>query len=173
MSKLLHVFGPQCWHDSSWIVGNREALTALRDAIDRVLSSPDTGVGVEVFAADGEGSQCFVYHHELSDRSAVPYTGDDARENRPDAVWPWQEALKLPPYDEPRENQVTMHDSPAHVHQFTFLRQERRNVGYDRNPVWLVEDVFFCAACLEYRRVAVAKETPANDGGRPYIERLK
>jgi hypothetical protein len=45
-----------------------------------------------------------------------------------------------------------------HRHQFTFLRQEKRNEGYDRNPRWVYYDVFFCEECLEYRFEKV-KET--------------
>lgn len=58
-------------------------------------------------------------------------------------------------------------------HDFTFLRQERRNIGYDRSPVWLVEDVFFCSRCLEYRRIGVEKRTPRSDSlTEEYVERL-
>ncbi len=58
-----------------------------------------------------------------------------------------------------------------HKHSFVFLRQEKRNIGYDRNPTWLVEDVYYCKECLEYCRVGVEKQTPKNDSG-VYIERL-
>lgn len=57
-------------------------------------------------------------------------------------------------------------------HSFTFLRQDERNDGYDRNPLWIVEDVYFCSKCLEYRRVDVMKRTPKNDGGN-YMTRLR
>ncbi len=57
-------------------------------------------------------------------------------------------------------------------HKFVYSRQERRNVGYDRNPTWLVEDVFFCEKCLNYRRVAVEKRTPRTDSYDEYVERL-
>ncbi len=58
-------------------------------------------------------------------------------------------------------------------HKFMFIRQERKNVGYDRDPVWLVEDVFFCEQCLEYKRVAVEKRTPRRDSlTEEYVERL-
>ena len=58
-------------------------------------------------------------------------------------------------------------------HNFTFLRQERRNIGYDRNPVWLVEDVFFCSRCLEYKKVAVEKRTPRSDSfTEEFVEKL-
>ncbi len=57
-------------------------------------------------------------------------------------------------------------------HDFIFLRQETKNIGYDRNPTWIVEDVFFCSSCLEYKRVAVEKRTPTVTGGE-HVEKLK
>jgi hypothetical protein len=58
-------------------------------------------------------------------------------------------------------------------HDFVWLRQERRNIGYDRNPTWLIEDVFHCRKCLEYRRLAVEKRTPNHSTLGEYVERLK
>jgi hypothetical protein len=58
-------------------------------------------------------------------------------------------------------------------HEFVFLRQERKNVGYDRNPTWLVEDVFFCEGCLLYRRVPVEKRTPRSDSFEERVEKLR
>ena len=51
---ILHVYGPSGPHDEPLIVGSREALERLRDAIDRSLErvhSAQTGF----FTADGEG----------------------------------------------------------------------------------------------------------------------
>ena len=56
-------------------------------------------------------------------------------------------------------------------HDFQFLRQEEKNVGFDRNPTYLLEDVFFCRKCLKYARKSVEKRVPKNDGGN-YVERL-
>ena len=60
---------------------------------------------------------------------------------------------------------------PACEHNWTYLSQDKRNVSFDRNPVWLVEDVFFCSKCLEYRRKPIEQRTPRNDGGE-FVERL-
>ena len=58
-------------------------------------------------------------------------------------------------------------------HNFQFLRQEKRNIGYDRSPVWQIEDLFFCASCLEYRRIIVEKRTPRSDSfTEEYVQRL-
>lgn len=51
-------------------------------------------------------------------------------------------------------------------------RQDERNVGYDRNPDWIIEDVYFCSKCLEYRRVDVMRRVPKNDGGN-WLTRLR
>lgn len=57
-------------------------------------------------------------------------------------------------------------------HKFVFLRQEKKNVGYDRAPEWLVEDVFYCEHCLEYKRVAVEKRIPRTDSFDEFVRRL-
>jgi hypothetical protein len=57
-------------------------------------------------------------------------------------------------------------------HEFLFLRQEKQNVGYDRNPEWIVEDVFHCKHCLTYRRVPVERQTERHDGSGVYSYRL-
>ena len=48
-------------------------------------------------------------------------------------------------------------------HAFMFLRQERTNVGFDRNPRWLYEDVFFCERCLAYKRIPIKETAPSRD----------
>jgi hypothetical protein len=57
-------------------------------------------------------------------------------------------------------------------HNFIFLRQERCNVSLDRNPCWLIEDVFHCSRCLAYKRVSVEKQFPINGSFDHRIERL-
>jgi hypothetical protein len=53
-SPILKVYGSQFWHDDVVIIGNRTALTSLRDAIDRALHSPETQQA-KALEADGEG----------------------------------------------------------------------------------------------------------------------
>ena len=49
----LHVYGQFCWHSEAAIVGTKNGLVALRDAISKAI---DTGSGTaEAFATDGEG----------------------------------------------------------------------------------------------------------------------
>jgi len=52
---LLHVYEHYAHHDDVWLVGNVDGLLALRNAIDRVLNTPDKAACAEVMAADGEG----------------------------------------------------------------------------------------------------------------------
>ncbi len=95
--KLLHIYGQEAFHDEVYIVGNKEALTDLRNAIDMVLAeclSCRTGVSVN----DGEGYDVIVvkddndWKNESWIKRAVPYTADYARETREDAfcLCPWE-----------------------------------------------------------------------------------
>ncbi len=43
-------------------------------------------------------------------------------------------------------------------HQFVFLREEKKNIGYDHTPKMLYEDVFFCERCLIYQRIKTRLE---------------
>lgn len=36
---VLHVYAPSCEHDEAYLVGTREGLTKLREAIDRALGA--------------------------------------------------------------------------------------------------------------------------------------
>jgi hypothetical protein len=77
---LLHVYGPQFWHDNVYIVGNEDALGALRDALTAVI---DSGRGACLsFASDGEGFAAVVLKadQEQIDKLAMPYSDEVARE---------------------------------------------------------------------------------------------
>ncbi|QMI49728.1 hypothetical protein [Burkholderia sp. MBR-1] len=54
----LHVYAQEHEHDDAYIVGTREDLVALRDAIDRALAAKAEHCSsdslMEAFAADGE-----------------------------------------------------------------------------------------------------------------------
>ena len=52
--KLLHIFGQGAWHEEVHIVGNREALEALRDTILSCIASKEAR-SMEAFVNDGEG----------------------------------------------------------------------------------------------------------------------
>lgn len=53
MEQILKVFGAAFWHSSVNIVGSRDALIDLRDAIDEAIKN-DTG-SADFFEVDGEG----------------------------------------------------------------------------------------------------------------------
>jgi hypothetical protein len=58
-------------------------------------------------------------------------------------------------------------------HKFIFLRQDKKNIGFDRNPVWHIEDIFFCEKCLEYHRVLVEEHTPRTDSFEMRVKRMR
>lgn len=61
--KILNIYGQEYWHTDAKIVGNENALTALRNLIDKAmeLKTPVTygktsmGKVTPLFASDGEG----------------------------------------------------------------------------------------------------------------------
>ena len=89
MKGLLHIYGQRWWHNDAYLVGTRDALTDLRDAITAILESGEPKL-VEVFANDGEGYEVsvFVVDEEQMARMAVPYTNDAACEQSETATWP-------------------------------------------------------------------------------------
>ncbi len=81
--RLLHVYAQYCWHSECRIVGNRNALIVLRDAIDEALRKGKAETGAMV--TDGEG---YTVEVELCDaawdsdkweRQPLPYTAEHAR----------------------------------------------------------------------------------------------
>lgn len=97
--KLLHIYGQSVWHDPAFIVGNVSALKALRDAIDQAIKNLKEGKKVsnaDFCTNDGEWYNIYVIVDEENlERRALPYTDEVARENDPDARWPWQDINSL------------------------------------------------------------------------------
>lgn len=94
MAERLHIYAQQQWHDEAYIVGERDRLESLRDAITVAL---ETGqCKVLAFCNDGEGYDLHVIclREEQADRLAVPYTSECAHDFRESAVWPWDASLK-------------------------------------------------------------------------------
>lgn len=54
-TNRLHIYAQDASHEDAWVVGDREALTALRDALNRVLDGPAATDGAKSFCEDGEG----------------------------------------------------------------------------------------------------------------------
>jgi hypothetical protein len=96
--KLIHIYGQQFFHDDAFIIGTREGLTALRDAINEAL---EKGRAVtEVFVNDGEGYDICIALNDSNclspfwNKLAVPYADEMASEKREDALQPrsiWRE----------------------------------------------------------------------------------
>lgn len=68
MNGVLHIFNQYQQHDEAYIIGNKEALTALRDAINQALEN-EKGLGATDFdecvkTVDGEGYQVLVVRND-------------------------------------------------------------------------------------------------------------
>lgn len=93
MSKTpyLHIYAQTFYHDHAFLVGNRESLELLRDAIDSALAE---GEGkATAYVSDGEGFDVQVYKEEEEsywNDALLPYTDEKACDNREDAIGPWQ-----------------------------------------------------------------------------------
>ncbi|OHB90222.1 MAG: hypothetical protein A3D89_03645 [Planctomycetes bacterium RIFCSPHIGHO2_02_FULL_52_58] len=92
--KLLHIYSQYSEHADTCIIGNRQGLEALRDAISSVLLffvSPCSS-SMDAFVGDGEGFSCHVIKLPGVDFSslAVPYIAEYANETRPNAIPPWK-----------------------------------------------------------------------------------
>lgn len=87
MKSILHIYGQGGWHDAALLLGDRDALIRLRDAVDEAIAS---GAGrCDVFTGDGEGYPVLVVRHEETELVLLPYTEEDAWDARKDAVDPW------------------------------------------------------------------------------------
>lgn len=100
---VLHVYGQAIWHDDVLIMGNTEALRALREAIDRALANDSGGFAkADVTAADGEWYWVMVLRNDHDWRApewqnaALPYTDEAARaaNDQPGVYWPHEECYK-------------------------------------------------------------------------------
>lgn len=86
---VVHLWQPLMWHCDQNIVGNKEGLTLLKDALQKAI---DTGKGVaEAFISDGEGHDVIIQCVKEIDLLAVPYTDECAGEHREEAIFPWSE----------------------------------------------------------------------------------
>lgn len=61
--SVLHIHEQEGNHEEAWIVGNRESLTALRDALTRAIDS-DQPQSCISFASDGEGYHVLILRVE-------------------------------------------------------------------------------------------------------------
>ncbi len=88
MSKI-HIYGQPMWHCDAGIVANKEALVAMRVAIDKALI--DNEAIVSTMTDDGEGYDIIIVCKEDNwDEVAFPYTDEIAQERRDNVKWPSQ-----------------------------------------------------------------------------------
>lgn len=80
------------------------------------------------------------------------------------------EAMRCMHRDEAQVERPLNEEPPGpHEHKFVFLRQDSIDQGGFR-PDFFIYDVYFCEACLLYRKVLVAKRVPEG-GGSGYVTR--
>ena len=83
MKNIVHLYAGSGPHEDSVIVGDREGLTNLRNAIDEALGrgKPAGLSSTTIFVNDGEGFDCFIVCDNM-DRLikdlATPYTGESS-----------------------------------------------------------------------------------------------
>jgi hypothetical protein len=64
-TDLLHVYAQPFNHAEAWLVGDREALTKLRDALNGVLGTKEPA-GVQTYCMDGEGYTVMIVQAEAA-----------------------------------------------------------------------------------------------------------
>ena len=76
--RKLHIYGQQSWHGDAYIVGNKEALLGLKEAIDMALNQ-NKNIHSQ-YAADGEGYNLFVINatDEEMNKLMLPYIDEHA-----------------------------------------------------------------------------------------------
>lgn len=88
-AEWLHLYPGAHWHDDASIVGTREGLTELRDALNAALQ--DGNAVASAVVRDGECYCVFVHVVEFDEmkKMALPYTDEAAMElEGSDAIWP-------------------------------------------------------------------------------------
>lgn len=102
---MLHVYSPIWQHADGFILGDRQALEDLRDALDRAISGKGPA-SFNAFVNDGEGYTVHVawLSEQEVDRLSLPYTDETKRSNR--GVAPHQAILnqsveEVQPWDDP------------------------------------------------------------------------
>lgn len=92
MNDILHIYAQYTNHDYAFLMGDREALTALRNAIHTALLSDDGKGHMQTFTGDGEGYQVLVrvLPADVAETLVDPYTQSDVAKNgtlSPDKAW--------------------------------------------------------------------------------------
>lgn len=94
--NVIHIFGQHTYHDDVHIIGSKESLIALRDAIDKVVGSGKNVEKIKAFVNDGEGFDLEVICcNEESDLSRLvsPYFDEESCDPS-GLLFPWQIKIK-------------------------------------------------------------------------------
>jgi hypothetical protein len=88
---VVHIWSPEAFHDTSYIVGNYEGLEKLYMEIGTVLNKKKGKTSATFFVNDGEGFDLEVHlvDDKDLDRIAVPYLHEVAEEKREHVVYPY------------------------------------------------------------------------------------
>lgn len=91
-NPIVQVYSQECPHEEAFIVGTKDGLTRLRQAIDEALEKSVSHA--DVFVSDGEGYTLGVLLNEADWIAKEwcglknPYTHEIFKEHREDCVWP-------------------------------------------------------------------------------------
>jgi hypothetical protein len=89
-TRLLHIIAQSQWHSSAFIVGNRNGLIVLRDAIDEAIRQGSAEANAMVSDGEGYGIEITMenkpWEHEAWQHVAMPYT-DPVAAGEPDPSW--------------------------------------------------------------------------------------
>lgn len=88
-AEVLHCYAQHSWHAEAYLSGGKDALLALRNAIDAAIAGG--AAELRTVTSDGEGYSLYVVAmtDEAAERQVVPYTSDYAAQPWADASGPW------------------------------------------------------------------------------------
>jgi len=73
--RTLHVYSQGFCHDPAGILGTKESLLSLRNAIDKAIETEGVSSCLQ-FTKDGEGYSFLVSCRELNENDGLPYSLD-------------------------------------------------------------------------------------------------
>lgn len=85
----LHIYSQDAWHDTAYIVGDRQSLTTLRDCLTKALET-ESSQKFNTFTNDGEGYTVEVTPLDNMDGVRLPYTADYASDTSQQRKGPHQ-----------------------------------------------------------------------------------
>ena len=72
-NNTLHLYAQLRNHSDAFIVGDRAALMALKNALEQLLSGDENAVGINTFTDDGEGYKLIVIETKELRDAQLPY----------------------------------------------------------------------------------------------------